>query len=435
MCMDVFAPGCCIDTKLFFEQIWIKKSKNAPHEVGITEINDLCVQNCKGSPPLKELWLLFPNDYTQKDGQRRKATIEVLPMSPAVCEEGSDYEWAYDGPPERTNSGDYVVRNFFTEPPSLGGRAHVSLRGKLLVSKDSSVRFHPDLKLEHLEVLASRDIRKTLVCVTLKEPIQEGEQGWLRVIARPQRLDAIELKVKEFPRMPGLMANDYRLVIQCPIIVRQMLDIRLDNPHLTKDRNIHTQCEHIRNVILTNGAYLEGTSTRITDHRIALIATDDYDVCDTTCAGSMTCLGRVPPLEESGHTAILWHGGSNSNLHSDLLHNAKRVVDMVHHAGSKTKEELALALSPSGKHEAFSVLIDKMVDANLLAHAEENSAKLVLPKGLGKDETWDEARMTNLRKVYSARSPDEQVGLLQEFTDLHPFRIDFRLKWFYDKQS
>ena len=101
MCMDVLSPGCCIDIKHYLEQIWISISKDAKHGVDITEVYDLCIYNCIGSPPLKDLWLLFPHDYTIKEGDKHTATIKVLPMTPAVCKQDPKYEWAYDTPPKR----------------------------------------------------------------------------------------------------------------------------------------------------------------------------------------------------------------------------------------------------------------------------------------------------------------------------------------------
>jgi hypothetical protein len=210
------------------------------------------------------------------------------------------------------------------------------------------------------------------------------------------------------------------------------LDIRLDNPKLNSDPNMHNQCEHIRSVALTNGAFHKGTSTRIVDHRLALVATEDIEVCDPACVGSMEFLDRIPPLEEEGYTAILWHGGSNCNRQSDLVYNAKRAIDMVHYNGPKTKSELALALSPSGKHEAFCLLIDNMVKIGLFIPTPQ-SGLLELPSDLGRNDPCSDLRMTELRRLYSAPSSEVQLKLLEEFTDLHPFRIDFRLKWFANK--
>jgi hypothetical protein len=425
MCMDVFSPGCCIDINYYLEQIWIEKNTNARYQVGITEVYDLCVCNCMGSPPLTKLWLLFPNDYTQVDGNNRKATIKISPMTPAACNESSNYEWFYDEPPKRSNGGNFVTRKFYAEPPSLGGRKYVYLKGKILADQNDDIKFPDDLGEEHLGILSSPAINKTIVCVELDTPLQGAEKGWIRIIANPQKLEATEPKRKRFPKVSDLWTWEYRLVIRCPIIVRQMLDLCLDNPKLGQDP---TKCEHIRHVILANGAYSKGTSTRITDHRIVLIATDDFDVSDTNSAGSMKYLGRVPTLEESGHTAILWHGGSDVNRQSDLLHNVRRSIDMIYHTGPRTKMELTLALSPSGKHEAFSVLIDKMILVGILEL--NNEKKLSLPKGLDMKAPMDDQRLSFLRQVYSARSSEEQIGLLLEFTDLHPFQVDFRLKWF-----
>jgi len=424
--MDVLSPGCCIDIKHYLEQIWISISKDAKHGVDITEVYDLCIYNCIGSPPLKDLWLLFPHDYTIKEGDKHTATIKVLPMTPAVCKQDPKYEWAYDTPPKRSK-GSFITRSFYDEPPSLGGKKHVTHKGKILVSEDKDVGFPADLGPEHLEILARTTVKKTVLCATLEEPLHEGEQGWIRVIAKPQRLDAVEPKRKLFPKTTDLFVCEYRMVIQCPIIVRQMLDLRLDSSSL---KDLYNQCEHIRNVVFSNGVYCKDTSTRITNHRLALIATEDFDICDSNCAGSMECLGRIPPLEEQGHTAILWHGGSNSNRQFDLLHNARRIIDMVHHTGPKTKNHLALALSPSGKHEAFCVLIDKMVEVKLLKITAAQDEPLALPDNFDRDNPFSDYRMTKLRRVYSADSTEKQVGLLQEFTDLHPFRIDFTLKWF-----
>ena len=144
-------------------------------------------------------------------------------------------------------------------------------------------------------------------------------------------------------------------------------------------------------------------------------------------------IGRIPSLEEQGHTAFLWGGGSDRNREYDLLHNAKRVVDMIRFNGAKKLEELALALSPSGKHEAFSVLLNKMVLAGLLV-PKEKDGPLRLPDNLAADQETNDPRMTTLRKSYAACSQERAYSLLAEFTDLHPFKIDCQLKWLAPEQ-
>lgn len=214
-------------------------------------------------------------------------------------------------------------------------------------------------------------------------------------------------------------------------MIRERLRLRLDEPNSNSTSPIAGDYQQIYNTVVTNGAFYPDTSTRVLDHRIALIASENVEVCDLTCIGSMVFISRIPELEQKGYAAFCWGGGSDRNIELDIGHNAKRIVAMIYHNGPKTKRELAFALSPSGKHEAFCALIDKMRIAGLIVR-DPKKKKFMLPQDL-ESNTLDDYRVSLLRKSYSPSSAIQQPGLLLEFTDLHPFRIDCRVKWFPSK--
>jgi hypothetical protein len=438
MCMDVFAPGCCINIEYLLEQIWLERSaptanhgasaKQAtlPKETRISEVYDLCVGNPRGNNPITELYLLFPHDYTRKEGDSRTCTVQAWPMNAQTWNAHERYEWAYTDPPERPDKQDYVMRRYFREPPGFAFIEPYELTGRMLTAQ--SVAFPNALLPSDVEVLAGRKIRKTVLRLMLSGSIAPGEKGWLRIVAYPQKVDNPDPKARRFPDTKRVFQYEQGIVIGCPHIVRVMLGHRLEEPPEEAGPDIPTQCERIRKVVLGDGVYAKGTSTRIVDHRVALIVDADIEVGAMTYTDGIKFIGRIPSLEEQGYTAFLWGGGSDRNREHDLLHNAKRVVDMIRFNGAKKAEELALALSPSGKHEAFSVLLDNMLIAGILV-PKTKGGPLCLPDDLVAGEEMEDHRMTALRRQYAACSAERAYTLLAEFTDLHPFKIDCQLKW------
>ncbi len=431
MCMDVFAPGCCINIEFYFEQIWLSPHDSVANNIKATEVYDLCISNPNGNPAVSEFWLLFPHDYTCDDGQGRYSTIRVWPLTPAVWNDQKKYGWPYLGEPKRSDAENLVTLEFFSEPPTLSSQMHTKLSGKPLSCGENGVGFPDGFAPEHVELLARGDILKTLVCVKLSEPLRAGDKGWVRIIAYPQNIDAAEPKPRFFPGVDCPFQFEHRLAIICPLIVRDNLLLSLDGlKKFDADSALPMRAEHVRAVVCSRGIYKAGTSTRIADHRLALIIDSKIELCETTCTKCMKFIGRVPPLEREGHTAILWAGGSDHNREGDIVHNAKRVIDMIRYNGPRTLQDLALALAPSGKHEAFCVLLDKMREAGILLATPGNPTVAVPQSLLDCQDIPNCEYVTKLRKLYAPPSPEKNYELLANFRDLHPFQIDLKLKWF-----
>lgn len=164
------------------------------------------------------------------------------------------------------------------------------------------------------------------------------------------------------------------------------------------------------------------TSTRISDHRVALVASNDIDIHDIHAMGNIDYYGEVELIED--YTAMLYGGGSDRNSTEDLIYSAKRIVDRLAFADlGLDRKELVRELAPSGKYEVFTILLQKMVETGLACEEEPN--KISLPKDW---QAKEGERLLLLRQAY-AKKCDEPTMQSLYFSDLHPFKIDFRVSW------
>ena len=189
MCIDVLAPGYCIDIEFLSEQIWIRIRENVRDRVEITEVYDLCISNPRGNRALDRLWLLFPHDYTIAHGSRRKHTIEIWPMNAPLWERQKRYNWLYACAPTYSELDNSIAWYIFNEGPHLRAQGYPSLKGRILHCDRESIAFPPELQQGDIDLLADPDIKKTVVSAKFERPLGAGDSGWLRIIARPQSLD------------------------------------------------------------------------------------------------------------------------------------------------------------------------------------------------------------------------------------------------------
>lgn len=431
MCMDVIVPGQCINVEFYSEQVWVKRREDVPDALSFDEIYDLCLCNPQGSPPVESLWLLFPHDYTRKYSTNRAYEIKTWPMNVSLWTAQAQRNWPYVCAPDHSDSGTRATWHYFSEPPHLRGQRHRSLEGAVLYCDKEGVGSPLRLEERHIDLLTGPEITKTLVCAKLERPLRPGDRGWIRIVANPQNLDGLPCRAISYPNIPHPFEYEQRSNISCPLLVRDMLFIKLEEFEKdASDPELTAACEHIRNVVCVDGIYRPGTATRIADHRLALIAEEGIEICDTACTGHIKLLGRIPHLEKTGYSTILWGGGSNRNRDVDLVHNVQRIRDMIRHNGPKSKAELAIALAPSGTHEAFCVLIDNMVKTGILTPGALGTLELHHDLTASEGDLQDFALLTLLRNLYSPASHEHRLELLGEFADLHPWKIDFRLKWF-----
>ena len=135
-------------------------------------------------------------------------------------------------------------------------------------------------------------------------------------------------------------------------------------------------------------------------------------------------------MEKEGWTAFKWNGGAIQNKDMDIMHNAKRIIDMLRHNGPKTKSDLARDLAPSGTHEMFSEFIDKVKYAELIEPVNSNDKNdLLHTKFTKEDDFAGDVSVNTLRLLYQSLSLERNIINLSGFTDLHPFKINVRLKW------
>jgi hypothetical protein len=441
MCIDLFRPRHCLDIDFLFEQIWFSVDKGNPQKLNVIEVYDILLKNPKGNPPLDEVWALFSNNCI-KDG---KPQIQSIPVRPDMSKDMNIYNWAYQGLPRQSENAGEIIWNVATDCPDTYGRDTDALDGKSLLLNDNNIVF-PDIReiqpsefqdiddnvLEECKsILASEKIQKTLVKIPFPNtPLAECERGWLRLIVTPTSIDALPAKSINLPGVPSDFSDEYtlyyeqRLGINCPLVLRSNLNQNLDG--------IDIATKVLKNFL--KELFLTGSSTRIFDHRICLIVPQkDLDIYDTVSTTTGVRFYGMIPIFDQKYMIFLWACGSYRNLEEDLVHNAMRIIDRLYRFGPAKQENLSFELAPSGRHEAFSLLINIMVEVGLLRRSYDDN-RIELPETsidlIDDIPILDDFDFNNLRMRYLLREArNEDQNLIRVFSDLHPFRIFYRVVW------
>jgi hypothetical protein len=424
MCIDVFAPGQCIDIDFMLEQIWFTLDGNGG--VTIEEVYDLLLRNPGGSGPLENLLLLFPHDSTKAvRGDDRELDLQTLSLHPARPDSMARYEWLYkDAPSWVDGPGSEVVVRVSADPddPHEMWRP---LRGKEL---DLTPSFPEKMKPLHKQLLS--ETSKTLLQLSIQPALAADQQAWIRVIVKPKKLDVAGKRCRRLPDTSVEILNDWRLAVVCPLNVRDRLNAGLfAKARKATSPEAATAYRKLHEMIVADGFFAKGTSTRICDHRIALIACEGIDLLEGSVSHTVKSHGTIP-LGDPERIGLWWGAGSKRNERDDLVHNAQAIVDRLKETNEPiSRRSLQRDLAPSGKYKAFSMLVDKAIEAGLLTEGE-GYISLPLPRTR---ERLSEG-MAKLRGLYLHPARDPATGeinpLMGCFRDLHPFAINFRLSWF-----
>lgn len=428
MCIDLYSPGRRIDVPFLCEHIYLEleePARPAKEQLHITEVYDVLVRNPRGSEPLAGLFALFPHDCTRRDDGC--PAIEAPEVKKKLATDAPQYEWPFLGPPEELRDG--RVKRTYAADPKLGTEA--------LVEEKEGTALHIKVEFPAKELAnckggseALRNRNKTLVYLKFlgNVKLEAGQEGWLRLIVKPQVLDRPEARSRKVSASSEECSRWF--TIYCPIIIRDNLKYLL-NSKLSADSetagSLETRIE-VGEIVLDRGSYSPGTATRIEDHRIAIVAPPEIDIDNPVCTPGAHFHG-VYQLEGRTDIALLWATGASKNRESDLVHNARRVLDKLAFLTFQRENELIRDLAPSGKHEAFALLVDKMKQAQLIrAEGPEDKRGLTLNGG---DDNTQKERILALRRLYASRDPEtsDRVELMQDFSDLHPFSIHYRAGW------
>lgn len=435
MCIDVFAPGRCVDIGLLLEQIWIDPLEDTDKRAQLTEVYDLHIRNPKGQGVLDALYMLFPHDCTVLQGGNRRIAITVEPMK--HDEWPRRHDWIYTKEPEWVDdeSGEScTIRTHYSADavPKHGRRQDPE--GKML---DGTFGF-PEQLDDHGQTDLLASMERTCVVLRFNDALKEGDSGWLRLIVRPQHIQFPDPRARIFKGAAVLY--DQRLAITCPLLVRDELEVRLLVPvRSPESAPVGTPDERaaLHESVFANGLHVKGTSTRIQDHRVAVIASGDIDLLEGNVMPHVISYGEVPLSHLQGHhLGLWWAGGCNQNKDHDLVHNARRVLNRLGYVNKALMlKDIVRDLAPSGKHEAFSALVANMLQVKLLKWYDSGQDNAATPDELKliclcdkplSDRT--EKRLLELRRLYA--NPDgDDAHLMREFSDLHPFRISFRAWW------
>ena len=464
MCIDLFRFGNRLDILFLLEQIWFKVNPQQPNHLFVTEVYDILLKAPKGSGEMNEVWALFPhNCFNGSIYQVRTPRVIPWEESGEESKEYEKYDWLFNGSPEWSNSENKtgIIRDVPLETQDTFGKPAEPFEGKSLWVKEGEIDF-PDIffseknnslskeekeeKDKHLlnckHLLAEGKVNKTLLRIPFTNTsLKEGESGWLRLVVEPVELDAMPVITVNLPGIPPEKAekHDYvlhyeqQLEVLCPVVLRDMLYDKLSSG---KD-----EAETMR--FFLKGLFESGTSTRLRDHRIAIVLPKlDVDISNAICTKGAYYYGMVNL--ESTNIAHIWVCGSNRNLEDDLIHNAMRIINRVAlFPGPDSRERIvASQLAPSTKYEAFSLLVGLMALSNIgplkkgAVSDDEKEMGPILELNVNNDYSEDnlpdedDFNFNALRAKYvKADVSKHDKKLIKEFRDLHPFRILFRIVW------
>jgi hypothetical protein len=422
MCIDIFCPGSCLDIDVLLEQIWIEPRKDASGELYITEVYDLLISNPQGQESVNELWALYPNDCTEKktDGTRQ-INLKVWPVTPSSPPEMKRYEWAFPRTDWADSTKTSVARMCLATPSDPLEDYTNKLTGKVL---NADCTFPGFLNPQLQNILSDDKVRKTLILLKLKTPLDSNTKGWLRFIVRPSKLDQTQIKPVSLLGSFFPLFFKRRLTVACPGLIQDSLQASLSLKSQDGHQE-HQQCQEIRQQFVENGFYKRGTTTRVENQWIAVIGLDGVDVGNECCSFPGRYCGVIPRLENPTWTGLWWECGSVKDPDHDIVEIVKRIISqMEYHNGQGDKLQLAWGLAPSGTHEAFCSLIDNMAHIGLLSKVSDTQFRLPDDHPRLMVE-----RMVKLRQLYAL--PWNSLENLRRFGDLQSlkFRIDYTATW------
>jgi hypothetical protein len=416
------------------EQIWISLR---PDKKGIqvSEVYDIRVKNCF-EEEIGEIWALSPHNCYTRNGTTYPPNVRVASIDrPTIdAEDMQRFNWPFKETWPDTDT-DEVVRSFELD---LGYR-DVDIRseyfsGKILKAKLSIPEGFTD---EHITFLADPRIMATIFRLDLGETkLKKGEAGWIRILVQPYKLSALEVRERQVEGIP--IGFEQKLSITCPFLVRFQVHERLGEFKTAEgDKSDITDIlGDVRRRVFHEGLYKEGTTSRIREHRIALISEDAIEITDTHAPAQMSSIGVIPQLERIGYNTYHWGWGSDRNIERDIMHNARRVIDMLRYNQPRSVVELANNLAPACKHEMFCVFVENMKKHSLVEPIVGKPGILGTKVTREATDPWNDLDPRRLRAEYIGKTISEhEEHIINHYSDLHPFRIDYRLKWAFFQRT
>lgn len=407
MCIDIFAPNQCIDITFLQEQIWISVDPTHQDHLQVTEVYDICLRNVEHNYTLKEVCVLFPHNFTQKQDNSRTINAKTEPFG------GRDYskfDWAYRGELSVDNQSETVHRLL----SSLAGDSP----DKDIVARDLSARldFCDGLSDDSLDLLSQAEA--TMLKVSFDD-LEPGESGWFRLVMKQPLVESTIRRKKHIPGVSfPFCIQEYR-TISSPQVVRERVNYRLSKLCMNLSSS-HQEAfsESTRPIKQPNMA------TRIHDHRVAILFDDPLDIENMTPTGNIQRCGVFQILD--GTVGVLWAGGSELNTNNDLIENAKRILQIIDSNYCTNKNSLIHQFAPPGKVESLNALLNSIIDIGLV---DDDNGKL------SAINDWESDIDLFVHSRLSKSLEKSDVALMNQFTDLHPFKIDYCVKWFSQRDK
>jgi hypothetical protein len=452
--MDIFSPGNCLDIPYLHEQIWFDIDSSSPDRLYVKEIYDVLLRNPSGNPELSQVNIIFPHDCTRlanlwpqnpqniaelyaangeriTDGNDGLLSVKSVRLNDKIPDEFIKFNWPF------VQKIPQIIKNDKTEYSLWKPQEELELL--LGPNKDNDyftgIPLHVTPQLDpilttnknfkYLKILSHEEVSKTFLILKFDQSLASEEQGWFRLIVTHKPSPFSRRLPKNVPCMEFPVAYEQHFRTTCPILVRRNLHSQLilfHKQHTSED------AVELAKLISEKGFDVPGTTTRIFDHRIALVAGNiNIDISELRATRAMDFYGVFQVNGTMQRPVFLFGGGADRNSDKDLVHNAKKIINEVESAEEQSidLERLISKMAPPQKTDSYKFLIGQMADVGLLQMNEE----LVQ---LNKDvlDPDRERRLCDLRKKYSQTdSIEKESRLKSEFKDSHEFAIHYKIKW------
>lgn len=320
------------------------------------ECNDLILRNY-GTKPLKELFVLSPNEAVGPKGEEQPIFDLLAP------DDTRAFDWIFS---KNTNLKGLEGVHCLSFVPATSDRLEVKYEATRLepvVSTPAWMTAKQSVKVAG----TFWGTRMTLMLMTFRgdkvirpyDPNESAETTyWIRLCFQPKissplpKPTKLELANGLHVFVETCAAMDTQAILGC-------LNVRLDL--LSLDADLKQRANRVRELLLSEMFHKPGTSTVTKHHRVSLITDQNFLVLNPNVAGPCIFAGVHSVKGNEDMVARTWFGGSNRFWSTDVLRVARRVFMCLkewayNDQDAISKEQLARSLPYISRNNVYHVL-------------------------------------------------------------------------------
>lgn len=352
MSIAIHADGH-VGIELLYEQ-------HRPHLSGQTvksiECDDLILRNY-GTKPLRELYVLSPNEAVDTDGNGQPV-FDLL-----AHDDTKIFDWIFS---QQTNLEGLEGVHCLSFVPADSDRSDV----KFEATKLEPIVDVPAWMTAKENLKASGTFwgtKMTLMKISFKDgkvirPYNPNESAettyWIRLCFQPEMSSPLP-KPTRLELAHGLdvlvetcAAMEAQAILDC-------LNVRLDL--LSMRANLKKMTTRVRELLLPEMFHKPGTSTVVKHHRMSLITDQNFLVLNPYVAGNCVFAGVHSVVGNEDMVARTWFGGADRFWTNDILRVARHVYEYLkerayNEEDAISKEQLARSLTYINRNNVYHVL-------------------------------------------------------------------------------